>query len=107
MAVPTQTKGAGSSRKTPATALALLAVLLSLPDIAQAEGFPTKVGACSETMISFVGRRLEGVVNPPYGQLVRICLVSLPADCLSGDDRGKVYATTNLRTGASWEMPDS
>jgi hypothetical protein len=40
---------------------------------------------------------------------VRICLKFIP-DCSEakpGDERGKIYLTTNLRTGMSWELPDS
>jgi hypothetical protein len=116
-----------------ATALTLLAAVLALPATARADDLPTQVGACSQSTISLIGGRLEGdenfetgtavqfdnggsqisyereegVVNSRIGDPVRICLVSLPEDCPPGDDRGKVYATTNLRTGAQWEMPDS
>lgn len=38
---------------------------------------------------------------------VRICLVEVPKDCPKGDTRGKVYRTTNLRTGEAWALPDS
>jgi hypothetical protein len=41
------------------------------------------------------------------GDRVRMCLVSIPTDCPPGDDRGRFYKTTNLRTGESWELPDS
>jgi hypothetical protein len=41
------------------------------------------------------------------GDPVRICLEQLPTDCPAGDDRGKVYKTTNLRTKRSWTLPDS
>jgi hypothetical protein len=41
------------------------------------------------------------------GDRVRMCLVQLPADCPAGDDRGKVYRTTDLRTGRAWTLPDS
>jgi hypothetical protein len=41
------------------------------------------------------------------GDKVKLCLVSLPEDCPPGDDRGKIYRATNLRTGESWEAPDS
>lgn len=113
----------------------VLSVSLSLAalSLARADDLPAQLGACSETTISFIGGRLEGdnnfetgtavqfdnggvqisyerdegVVNSQIGDPVRICLVSIPSDCPPGDDRGKVYATTNLRTGASWEMPDS
>lgn len=40
---------------------------------------------------------------------VRICLTYIPdcSDAYPGDKRGKIYLTTNLRTGQSWELPDS
>lgn len=41
------------------------------------------------------------------GDDVLVCLVSIPKDCPKGDERGKVYSTTNVRTGESWQMPDS
>jgi hypothetical protein len=41
------------------------------------------------------------------GDRVRMCLVSIPRDCPPGDDRGRTYKTTNLRTGESWELPDA
>ena len=41
------------------------------------------------------------------GDPVEMCLVQLPSDCPAGDVRGKVYRTTNLRTRASWTLPDS
>ena len=41
------------------------------------------------------------------GDRVRMCLVKVPVNCPPGDDRGKVYTTTNLRTGEAWSLPDS
>lgn len=41
------------------------------------------------------------------GDEVVLCLVSIPRNCPAGDDRGKVYSATNLRTKGSWIMPDS
>jgi hypothetical protein len=35
---------------------------------------------------------------------VNMCLVSVPKDCPAGDIRGRVYRTTNLRTGESWNL---
>jgi hypothetical protein len=35
---------------------------------------------------------------------VNMCLVSIPRDCPAGDIRGRVYKTTNLRTGESWNL---
>jgi hypothetical protein len=34
-------------------------------------------------------------------------LVSIPRHCPKGDNRGRVYRTTNLRTHKSWKLPDS
>jgi hypothetical protein len=111
------------------------AVLLALSTIAllhqaQAEPLPTQVGACSQTTVTDIGYRLgdpgtgsaisygNGGVQVSYddipeihrsqiGDLVTLCLVSVPEDCPPGDDRGKIYRATNLRTGESWEAPDS
>ena len=97
---------------------------------AKAEDLPTEIGACSETTIEDIGYRLgdpdsgsaisyaNGGGQVSYdtipeihrsrvGDPVRLCLVSIPEDCPPGDDRGKVYSATNLRTGESWEAPDS
>ena len=96
----------------------------------KAEDLPTEIGACSETTIEDIGYRLGdpdsgsaisyanggGQVSSDtipeihrsrVGDPVRLCLVSIPEDCPPGDDRGKVYSATNLRTGESWEAPDS
>lgn len=40
---------------------------------------------------------------------VRVCLTFIP-DCSQarpGDQRGRIYKTTNLRTRESWQLPDS
>jgi uncharacterized protein len=41
------------------------------------------------------------------GDRAKVCLVSIPKDCPAGDDRGRVYGATNMRTGGHWELPDS
>lgn len=41
------------------------------------------------------------------GDTIRICLISIPQNCPTGDDRGRVYRTTNLRTQETWELPDA
>lgn len=90
-----------------------------------------KVGECETTTIKKLASRLEGVpdsgssvtyadgiygvsyeVEPPVarsrvGDSVKLCLTTLPENCPSGDDRGRWYAATNLRTGGKWELPDS
>jgi hypothetical protein len=35
------------------------------------------------------------------------CLTKLPTHCPPGDQRGKWYTTTNLRTDESWTLPDA
>ena len=92
---------------------------------------PTRAGECSEAVIAEIGSRLLGVpesgsavgyTNGGYqvsyellpgvaasrvGDHVKVCLVSIPTGCPPGDDRGRVYRATNVRTGATWEAPDS
>jgi hypothetical protein len=46
------------------------------------------------------------VVHSRIGDKVRFCLVSIPKDCPPGDNRGRVYKSTNLRTGEVWTMQD-
>jgi hypothetical protein len=113
----------------------LAAVLFALATAAispqvHADPLPTKVGVCSETTITDIGYRLDtpdsgsaiayanggGQVSydtipeihrSKVGDKIKLCLVSVPEDCPPGDDRGKIYRATNLRTGESWEAPDS
>ena len=118
------------------SALALFAwMVFAAP--AFAEGLPMQVGQCVETRVVKVETRLEdGATHEPMqgsgsairfanggyqvsydqvgavdrsrpGDRVRLCLVALPNDCPPGDDRGKMYKTTNLRTHLSWTLPDS
>jgi len=51
--------------------------------------------------------KVPALVRSRIGDKVLMCLVSLPRDCPPGDDRGRVYTTTNLRTEESWSMPDA
>lgn len=97
---------------------------------------PDQIGTCVFTHVKSVGTRLQeaggksvpdsgsaiSFVNGGYqvsyaqipdvdssqiGDKVMICLASVPANCPVGDNRGKVYTTTNFRTGQSWTLPDS
>jgi hypothetical protein len=104
---------------------------------AGADPLPTRLGQCSQTTISKIATRLEdGVTGRPtpgsgsavqfandgyqvsydaipqitrsrVGDPVRMCLVSIPKGCPPGDNRGREYETTNLRTRQSWRLPDS
>ena len=47
------------------------------------------------------------VARSRVGDQVMTCLVSVPKGCPKGDDRGKMYTTTNLRTQESWTLSDS
>ena len=111
--------------------VSLLACLCLPAGWAEAAGLPAKVGACVQTTIKQVTSRLEGApdsgsaieyANGGYqvsydvvatvahwrkGDPIRLCLVELPKDCPPGDDRGKIYNATDLRTKQSWEAPDS
>lgn len=120
----------------PAAAMVLLACIEpapSRPPTTLAQGMPDEVGQCVESTIAKIGGRLEDdpsfrsgtavrfanggyqvrhsrvepVILSRVGDPVRICLVRVPQGCPPGDDRGRVYATTNLRTGGSWRMSDS
>lgn len=97
---------------------------------------PTKVLTCGGSTIAELGGRLEGdknyesgahvwmkngAVSVAYqedpslpairdskvGDHVLVCLVFIPSNCPKGDDRGKIYTVTNLRTLESWTLPDS
>ena len=47
------------------------------------------------------------IARSRVGDKVRMCLVSIPQDCPPGDARGRIYTTTNLRTGEAWTLPDA
>lgn len=110
---------------------ARLAALQSSAGPTPAGGMPTRIGQCVQTTIAQLGSRLEGMPDSGsaasyanggdqvdydvskavsrwrVGDAVKMCLVSLPQDCPPGDDRGKVYVTTDLRTGGSWQAADA
>jgi hypothetical protein len=118
-----------------ATIAVSFAVALALP--AAAADLPTKVGQCVDTIVKSVGERLEdGATNKPVpgsgsaisfanggsqvsyeqmpavdssraGDPARMCLTAIPQNCPQGDNRGREYKTTNLRTHRSWSLPDS
>jgi hypothetical protein len=107
------------------------------PVAAIAQDVPTGELTCVKTTITRLEHRLENGMNGPFvpgsgsavrfanglyqvsydeleavqrsrtGDPVFMCLVRIPRDCPPGDDRGRVYTTTNLRTLGSWTMSDS
>lgn len=109
---------------------ALAAALLATTAQAADRKLPSKIGQCSMTRVKQVATRLENTpgsgsmiefINGGWqvsydqvaavdrsrpGDPVRMCLISIPSDCPPGDDRGRVYKTTNLRTRGSWKLPN-
>ncbi|SRR5579885_1237500 len=112
--------------------VALAAATLVLGGGAQgADRLPTKPGQCEMTRVKDVTTRLEGVpdsgsaieyTDTGYqvsyeqipgidhsrpGDAIKLCLVSVPQDCPPGDDRGRQYKATNMRTHESWQAADA
>jgi len=50
---------------------------------------------------------VPGIEHSRVGDKVFLCFVSIPRSCPAGDDRGKMFTAKNLRTGATWTLPDS
>lgn len=50
---------------------------------------------------------VPAIAQSRVGDDVRLCLVSVPKDCPPGDERGKEYSASNLRTGGKWVLPDA
>jgi uncharacterized protein len=50
---------------------------------------------------------MSALADSQVGDEVLVCLVSIPKNCPRGDDRGKFYASTNLRTNGTWVLPDA
>jgi hypothetical protein len=110
---------------------ALLAVAIAQP--ASADPLPKTEGQCAHTTIKTVGSRLDtipdggdavsyanggyqvsyetikGLKGAKAGDAVQLCLISVPDpdECPPGDERGKIYRATDLRTHKTWEASDS
>jgi hypothetical protein len=54
------------------------------------------------TQVSY--SREPSLMRSQIGDNVRMCLTHVEQDCPPGDDRDKVYTTTNSRTGESWTL---
>lgn len=94
----------------------------------------SRVGQCENTTVEWIGPRLQGVegeapdgtsirfadavrqvsydrepavLSSHMGDPARVCLIEIPKGCPPGDNRGRVYSATNVRTGEEWELPDS
>lgn len=94
---------------------------------------PEKLGGCVRSVITGIGGRLDGdenfesgtavifanggyqvsyereeaIIASSIGDAVEICLIRFPKNCPPGDERGRWYRTTNLRTGEEWSLPDA
>ncbi len=120
-----------------AAALAAAPSLISAQSRTRDGAIPTREGTCAYTRIREVSHRLEdgrtgrvipdsgsavvmtnGLYQVSYdeipavnesrrGDRVLVCLIKIPRNCPPGDNRGRLYTTTNLRTELSWTLPDS
>ncbi len=75
---------------------------------------PTSADFDGGTAINFANRgyqvsysREPALLQSRPGDQVIVCLIQIPRHCPPGDARGRVYASSNLRTGQSWTLPDS
>lgn len=99
----------------------------------ESDAMPKREGACAQSRIAAIGGRLEGdtafasgssvafanggsqvsyskvpgIVTSRRGDPVLVCLTALPKHCPPGDDRGRSFTSTNLRTGESWSEGDT
>lgn len=99
----------------------------------ESKAMPVREGECALSRITGIGGRLEGdtsfssgasvefanggsqvsydkvpgIVTSRRGDPVLICLTALPKHCPPGDDRGRSFTSTNLRTGKSWSEGDA
>lgn len=96
---------------------------------------PTRPGQCVTTRVARITARLDGEPRGSFesgtavdfangghqvsyerepaliasrpGDPAIMCLTTIPRACPPGDDRGRYYTVTNLRTQSSWSLPDS
>jgi hypothetical protein len=89
--------------------------ITSITDRFGADLTPTrsKKGSDTGTIIRFSNSGVQvspekerAIVRSQIFDKVNMCLVTIPKDCPVGDIRGRVYKTTNLRTGESWSLPN-
>ena len=114
-------------------AVLLLGVAIARAQVTGNDPLPGRVLTCAGSVITMIGPRLEGdpnfssgnsvvfkngasqvsyekvpaIINSKRGDHVLVCLVYIPRNCPPGDNRGRIYTTTNLRTLESWTLPDS
>jgi hypothetical protein len=103
----------------------------TLMSFSQVSSLPTVIGQCNKTTVTGIGTRIlgwaeggsaieyankgyqvsydviSGISNSRIGDPINFCLISIPSDCPPGDERGRIYQATNLRTNEKWSAPDS
>lgn len=132
-----ETQRSVTRRITLALAAAAVLLVATRPIAIAADQLPATAGSCARTAIAAIGTRLvdsrsgkpipgsgsavsfaNGGAQVSYDEIgeiaesrvgdpVYMCLMVVPQGCPPGDDRGKIYTTTNLRTLKSWTAPDS
>lgn len=123
-------------RAVPLALILIAGSLVTTTLSASTDRLPTRIGECRETRIIRITTRLmewptrrpipdtgsavvlrnggyqvshwevDEINRSRVGDRVLVCLVSVPDFCLRGDNRGRIYRTTNLRTGENWTLPD-
>ena len=125
------------SRIAVTTVVCILLPSASVAAPAKVGRMPLRVGTCTFSLVKNVTQRLSdgstnrampgsgsaieianGVYGVDYDQVPAVnrsrrgdrvitCLVKIPQGCPPGDNRGKLYTVTNLRTEESWTLPDA
>jgi hypothetical protein len=85
--------------------------ITSITDRFGADLTPSKKGSEKGTFIRFSNSGVQvslvkegAVVRSQVFDKVNMCLVEIPKGCQPGDNRGRLYKTTNLRTKESWSL---
>ncbi len=85
--------------------------ITSITDRFGADLTPSKKGSEKGTFIRFSNSGVQvslvkesAIVRSQVFDKVNMCLVDIPKGCQPGDNRGRVYKTTNLRTKESWSL---
>jgi hypothetical protein len=87
--------------------------ITSITDRFGADLTPSKKGSDKGTFVRFSNSGVQvslvkerSIARSQVFDKVNMCLVDVPKGCPAGDNRGRVYKTTNLRTGESWSLPN-
>lgn len=85
--------------------------ITSITDRFGADLTPSRKGSEKGTFIRFSNSGVQvslvkegAVVRSQVFDKVNMCLVEIPKGCQPGDNRGRLYKTTNLRTKESWSL---